>query len=490
MGYLSIDLGTTNIKAAVFDDILRMRGIATQTVKYFTDDLRVEFDPNEYFDLVLATINKCLESQSEVDLLKLDQIILTGQAESLVIIDEAGNPLRKGISWLDSRSKVECEQLKSVFNTDECYRTTGQPEIIPTWPITKILWIRKNEGAIFSKISKFLLLKDYIQYRFTGRYFGEYSIYNFSHYFDIIQKKYFEKILNYCGVKESQLPQLIEPCSKIGRIHKNIALNLKINPDIEINVGTLDHFSGMIGTGNIKKGTISESTGTVVAIATLVDEPAFDGPRISYHCGPFKDSYVLLPVVESGGVCLEWFKRDFIAQYSYKEIDEVLLKRAIPNEIIFLPHITGVNSPDFNSDAKGVFYGIQIKHDAFDFALAIMEGVTHLFNSNIDFIEQTGITVESIASTGGGAKSGLWSQMKADITGRIVRIPTNEEASCLGSAIIGAVADKKYKDYQDAIDHCVTFKKIYQPKNAGAFYRKKELFNKLYEQLKPIYKEF
>jgi len=487
MGYISVDLGTTNIKVAAFDDSLKMLAIETVNVKYYKDEYIVEFDPEKYFKMVLSAIKRCCQTGFKNTPYPIRQIILTGQAESLVVIDSQGKTLRNGISWLDMRSKVECEELKKAFAADIGYQITGQPEIIPTWPITKILWLRKHEKEIFSQISKFLLLKDFIQFRLTGELFGEYSIYNFSHYFDITKKSFYTEILAYCGVSPDQLPQLLEPCTQIGPLKRVVAESLGLNSKTVVNVGTLDHFSGMIGTGNIHQGIISESTGTLLGIATMVPRLDFSGPRLAYHYGPFKDSYVLLAVIESGGICLEWFKNNFAGSDSYKDIDENASRKDIPNELIFLPYITGINSPDFNPDAKGVFFGIQAKHDKYDFALAIMEGVTHLLKKNIDVIEKTGIKTNTIISTGGGAKSSLWSQMKADITGRIVKIPKNEEASCLGSAMIGAVTDGKFADYQAAVDHCVSFKKTYEPREIEAYRIKHILFNKVYDQSLPCF---
>jgi xylulokinase len=487
MAIVAIDLGTTNIKVAVYDSKLKLLAMDSENVKYLRDEDIVEFNAEQYFDTLISTVQRCCLSSSLGKPYNITQIVLTGQAESLVVIDKNGKPLRNGISWLDMRSWKECEELKNEFNKQTCYRITGQPAIIPTWPITKILWLRQHEPMIYSQVDKYLLLKDFIQFKLTGKIFGEYSIYNFSHYFDITKKKYWNDILSYCGVNEGQLPHLVEPCTNIGRLTKTVAEKLGCNPETTVNVGTLDHFSGMIGTGNIKEGIISESTGTVLSIATMVKSPVFYKKAVPCHYGPFKDTYVLLPVCESGGVSLEWFKDNFIADQSFREIDKTLQQKSIPNEIIFLPYITGVNAPDYNENASGVFYGIKIKHDKFDFALAVMEGISHILKENIDCIAKSGIHAKTIISTGGGARSGLWSQLKADITGYSVAIPENEESACLGAAMIGAVSEGIFKDYAEAVEKCVSIKKLYNPKDEQKFKKRHELFQMLYSQLSPVY---
>ena len=490
MGYLSIDLGTTNIKVAAYDEKLNELGIVSEPVQYIRENNFVEFDAEDYYDKLLYTIKKVCEIAFRDSPYPIEQIILTGQAESLVVVDQKMKPLRNAISWLDMRSSHECEVLQNTFPPEVSYQITGQPEIIPTWPITKILWIKKNESELFKKAHKYLLLKDYIQYCLTGKLFGEYSIYNFSHYFNISTKQYWDEILDFCGITANQLPELIEPCTVIGSITAEISQKTQIGPEAKVNVGTLDHFAGMIGTGNITPGIISESTGTVLSIATMVEEPVFSKESVPCHYGPFKNSYVLLPVCESGGISLEWYKNEFIPELSYDELNQALQKVKIPNEIVFLPYLTGVNAPDFDTNAKGVFYGLRMKHTRIDMALSVMEGIAHLLKRNVDTIEKAGYKVEKIISTGGGAKSDLWSQIKAEVTNKIILIPNNEEAACLGAAIIGWVSSGKKKSFQQAINECVSIKKEFTPKNHEAFQLKYEMFDRIYENLTPIFSKY
>jgi len=489
MGFLSIDLGTTNIKVAAYGDNLKELSAENCAVNYNRKGKQVEFDAEKYFALVTETMKRCCRGAFSSTPYPLRQVILTGQAESLVVLGGDMQPLRPAISWMDMRSGEECTHLEQEFSSEITYPITGQPAIIPTWPITKILWLKKNEPGLFEKIGHFLLIKDFIQYRLTGVLAGEYSIYNFSHYFNIIEKKYWQEILDFCGVSHSRLPALVEPCTVLGKISREIARNLDINQDAVVNVGTLDHFAGMVGTGNIREGVVSESTGTVMSIAALLSQPLFSPGRIPCHYGPFKDSYVILPVVESGGVCLEWLRDHFLPDLSFDQINQELSKRELPNDLLFLPYLTGVNAPDFNVNAKGVFYGIRLDHDQMDFAAAVMEGLAHILKKNMAQMEKAGIPVEYIISTGGGARSDVWSRIKAGVTGREVQVPANPEAACLGSAIIGAVSEGLFASYDEAVSACVQMEKSFQPADTASFSEKHCLFNLLYRQLKPVFEE-
>lgn len=488
MGIVSIDLGTTNVKIAIYNNNLRQLCLVSHKVSYLSSDEFVEFDAEAYFDVVIELIRQGCWSVFGSKMPDISQIVLTGQAESLVAVDINGKPVRKAISWLDMRSKEECSELSAHFDPVSCYRITGQPQIIPTWPITKILWLKKHEPQTFISVYKYFLLKDYILYRLTGETVGEYSIYNFSHYFDIVKKQYWNAILDYCGVSPEQLPRLVEPCTVLGELQPHIRKALNLPKTTTVNVGTLDHFAGMVGTGNINEGIISESAGTVLSIAAMVNKPFFSETKIPLHCGPFMDSYVLLPVCESGGISLEWFKNNFTEGVTFSEIDKIATQRISDKQLTFLPYLTGINAPDFNENAAGVFFGIKVSHDRYDFALAVMEGVSCLLRKNIEHIKLSGIKAERIVSTGGGAKSSLWSQLKADFTNQVVEIPENEEAASLGAAIIGGVSTGLFKGYEEAIKACVSIKRYYTPADDRTNYEKKyKLFIELYNSLTPIF---
>ena len=157
------------------------------------------------------------------------------------------------------------------------------------------------------------------------------------------------------------------------------------------------------------------------------------------------------------------------------------LARRERNDLLFLPYLVGTSAPEFDAEAKGVFWGLRQEHDAIDMAGAVMEGVAHVLNKNLQHIHKNGICLQSIIATGGGAKSPIWCQLYADITGLPVRIPAEKEAACLGAAMIAAVADGKYTDFAAASAELVRFSKEYVPHPSEHFARKYRRFCKLYD---------
>lgn len=489
MNIITIDLGTTNIKVTAFNSELTELVSSSAPVHYDKKGDFVEFDCEQYFSLIYQLIRQTSGNAFAINQQPVAEIILTGQAESLVMLDADCNPAYPGISWLDMRSKKECQELAQHFNQELCYQTTGQPELIPTWPITKMLWMKHHEPDVFERTAHYLLLKDYVIYRLCGQMVGDYSIYSFSHYYNITQKCYWKEILDYCGVRLDQLPPVVPSCTIAGSLIPDLCVNASgLTEYTKVNVGTLDHFAGMIGTGTIQEGCISESAGTVLSIATLIYQPVFDENHFPIYCGPFPDSYVILPVCESGGFSMEWFKTTFLQDVSYAQLNQNIKEQASKYPPVFLPYLTGSNAPDFNSDASGVFFGIRANHNKYDFALGVMEGVACLLRNNIDYMQRANIKINKIISTGGGAKSSLWTQLKSNITGLVVETPENEEAPSLGAAIIGAVAEEYYPSFEAAVQHAVRIKNTYIPEETEHYSHTYETFCKAYQNLQPAFK--
>lgn len=474
--YAGIDLGSTNIKIAVYDSDFRLIDRKSRPVSYLRENGFVEFDADTYFRDLIGLL---AEMVRENHLDTVTELALTGQAESLVVLGGDGTPLMNAISWMDERSVSECEELAERFSPEVCEAVTGQMSVLPTWPATKILWLKHNRPEIYDRAATYMLLKDYIVYRLTGRKLADMSIATFSFYFDIYNKCYWREMLDAIGVSETQLPPLSEPCALAGTLLPEVAQSAGLSENVRINIGTLDHFAGMIGTGNIRPGSITLSTGTVMALAAMCGKPAPKSCGIAMHYGFLPDTHVMLPVAESGGASLEWFRKTCMQGIDYDRMNAVLSERE-PNELLFLPYLVGTNAPEFDSEANGVFWGLRQEHDAYDMAAAVMEGVACLLRKNCDYIAKNGVVPTAIIATGGGAKSVVWCKMQADMTGLPILIPEEKEAACLGASMIAAVSSGRFGDYAEASRHCVAIAKRYDPHPTAQTERKYRRFCALY----------
>jgi xylulokinase len=467
--YIGIDLGSTNIKAALYDSDFQLVSRLSKPVEYFRENGVVEFDAKAYCDDLVELLRLLTKDVS------VRQIAFTGQAESLVVVGKDGKPMMNAISWMDERSTEQCKVLEKQFPPEIVRSVTGQQAVLPTWPATKILWLKENRPEIYEGAESFMLLKDYVVYYLTGRKIADMSIATFSLYFDIYRKCYWRQMLEAIGIDESRLPPLAEPCSVAGTLLPELGLG-----EVEVNIGTLDHFAGMIGTGNCTPGGITLSTGTVMALSVMA-ETVNKESEIAVHYGFLPDTYVLLPVAESGGVSLEWFRRTCMEGVDYGKLNEVLESRDGKDELLFLPYLVGVSAPEFDADATGVFWGLRQEHDKFHMARAVMEGVAFMLRKNCEALNRSGTTCKAIMATGGGAKSPTWCQMQADITGLAVNVPKEQEAACLGAAMIAGVSDGRFAGYAEAAEHCVSMAACYTPQPTEFLEKKYRKFCALYK---------
>jgi xylulokinase len=482
MAYIGIDLGSTNIKGALFSgETLTRLSFCSRPIVYTRRGKEVEFDADAVVQTVLEILRELGRSAENAGT-AIRQIALTGQAESLILLGKNGRPLRSALSWMDERSVAECRELAERFAPERCYDITGQKAVIPTWPATKILHLSRTEADIIAKTAVYIMLKDYVAYRLSGIMAADKSIATFSLYFDIHRGCYWQDMLDACGIRKEQIPPLVEPCTTLGSLDSRLDLG-GVFSGASVNTGTLDHFAGMIGNGNINPGIVSESTGTVLAMATMAKMPLSGSETAALHYGPFPGTMVFLPVAESGGVCLEWFKNNFLPDVPFDELDNCVenrIKEQKSGSLIFLPYLAGVNAPDFDTDACGVFFGLRAKTDVIDMARSVMEGVALLLDRNLAEMKRSGLEFTHIISSGGAAKSGVWSQIKADICDLEVRIPAEREAACFGAALIAAVQCGAFPDYKTAAELCVRIQKSFFPGNSLLYRAKKAGFNTLY----------
>ena len=445
----AVDVGTTNVKVVLYDEHLRRRAIAAKRVHYSRTGDRVEFDASGLFDDVLGLVSECASRGPGTEGHDVS-IVLTGQAESLVLTGNDGHSIRPAMSWMDERAASEATELGAHFGDDEAFAITGEPFPSSTWPAAKLRWLRAHEPRSLSAARQVLMIKDYLTFRFTGVATGEVTTRGFTYLWDVLRGDYWDAMLDVCGVPESALPEVVPAGSELGSVTREIADRLPPARSYRLNAGALDHFCSMVGTGSYAVGSISESAGTVLSLSMLAGETwAFDpSTKVSFHTGLRPDDIVLFNGADSGGVVLDWYRREGLASMPYAELEAQLRARPARSAPIFLPYLTGINPPDFFSDARGAFLGLDLGHDRIDLAYAVEEGVAHLLRRNVEYL--TSGSVEEIVSSGGGAESAFWNQLKADVCGVDVVVPDEREATCRGAAVLALIAAGRLDGFDDA----------------------------------------
>jgi sugar (pentulose or hexulose) kinase len=444
----AVDLGTTNTKVVLYDDELHSLAVSHAPMRYLRDGACVEFDPDAVFETVLALVNRCAERAGRTGHAR---IVVTGQAESLVLVDGDGRPVAPGISWLDERSVAQATEIAETFDAHLAFATTGAPAPVPTWPATKLRWLHRHQPDVLGAARRVLMVKDYLLFRLTGVAVGEETTRGFTYLYDVPSRKYWAEMLDFCGTPPEALPEVVPAGTDVGPVLAEVADRLPPAGSYTVNVGALDHFCAMVGTGSYRSGAVSASAGTVLSLAMLADDWRFDPPmRVSFHPGLRAAETVLFTCADSGGVCLAWFQENVAADLAYADLERELVRRDHRDAPLFLPYLTGANPPDFDAQARGAFLGLQLRHDRFDLAYAVMEGVAHLLRRNVEHLAEHGQRAHDIASAGGGARSPFWNQLKADVCGLDLRTPAEPEATCRGAAVLALVSAGALSSLDDA----------------------------------------
>lgn len=448
MDVYAVDLGTTNTKVVLYDDQLRSLAVASAPMRYHRDGVRVEFDPDALVETVLALVGRCAERAGWAG---HACIVVTGQAESLVLVDGDGRPVAPGISWLDERSEQEAAEITESFDAELAFATTGAPAAVPTWPATKLRWLSKHQPEVLGAARRVLMVKDYLLFRLTGVAVGEETTRGFTYLYDVPSRKYWTEMLEFCGTAPDAMPELVPAGTDLGPVLAEVADRLPPGASYTVNAGALDHFCAMVGTGSYRPGAVSASAGTVLSLAMLTADWRFDpAMKVSFHPGLRAAETVLFTCADSGGVCLAWFQEHVAVQMAYEDLERELARRDHADAPLFLPYLTGVNPPDFDARARGAFLGLQLRHDRFDLAYAVMEGVAHLLRRDLEHLAEHGQRARGIASAGGGARSPFWNQLKADVCGLDVRTPAEPEATCRGAAVLALVSAGAVDSLDDA----------------------------------------
>ncbi len=493
---IGLDLGTTALKIALFDEKGAMLGVSTQEYPLNTPKVNfVEVEAETYWTAFKNGLNDLKKTYAfrEDDEISL---AISAQGETLLCIDKNGRVLRPAIVWMDNRAEEEAAMFKEKFGDEMCYKVTGQVSFEPCWPASKILWLKRNEPGVFESTDKFLLIEDYFLYRMTGYFYTEGSLVCSSTYWDITKKCYWKEMLDFIGIRESQLPVVEESGVVVGTLLEETAKDLGLDCKVTVCTGALDQVACAIGAGNIKEGMFSETIGAALAIVAPVSHPVFDPTRtMPLHYFALPDTY-MIHTFTNGGMTLRWFRDKFCQAEmdtealgggdAYDIISREVSKVEPGCEgLVMLPHLAGSMAPDMNAKAKGVWFGFTLNHKRPHFARAIMESLGFILRRNLEALKNMGVEVDEVRSIGGGAKSPVWNQIKSDINDVTLVTVKTKEAGCLGAAILAGAATGIFTSVEDAVNNMIQIKDTYKadPANKEIYDRNYEMYCRLFHDL-------
>ncbi|TCL76281.1 xylulokinase [Hydrogenispora ethanolica] len=495
---LGIDIGTSGCKLTVFDfDGRVLAGAAGTYPTAHPAPGWVEQDAEQWWTVVRREL-RGLMTGAPVDPRAIAAIGIDGTSWACLPVDASGKPLRPALLWLDRRAEAQAAWLREQFGAAELSAVSGNP-VDPAYITPKILWLKEREPQIYRQTRRFLQSNAYIGFKLTGAYSQDYSQGYGFHFFEIAKGDWSEELAEKMGISLEVLAPLVHCHEVIGTVTRSAAEETGLIPGIPVVAGGLDAACCTLGAGVIRPGQTQEQGGQAGGMSIQLERPLVH-PRLilGYHVLP--GQWLLQGGTVGGGGALRWFNEQLggfeqelgrqLGRSSFEWMSEAAA--TVPpgaDGLLFLPYMAGERSPLWNSKARGVFFGLSYDKTRAHLIRAVMEGVGYSLLHNLETAREAQATVEQLVSVGGSANSAVWTQIKADITGKVIRVPFSDHATTLGAALLAGVGTGVYPDFETAVGRTVRVQRTYTPDPARhAVYQEfYQLYRELYHQLVGCY---
>lgn len=460
---LGIDVGTTGTKTLLFRQDGALIGQAYRGYPTATPSIgRSEQNPDDWWQAVTETVRELCAGEDISQ--NVAAISLSLQGGTVVPVDATMKPLRPAIVWSDVRCAAQRQAFADTLGEETMYHKTGWA-MEEGLPALQIRWIRENEPEVFKKAAMFLTVPDYISMKMTGIPAVDLSDAGINQLYNLRQGAYDEQILQFCGIQRTQLATPVRSGTVIGHLTDEAARELGLTTDTILVAGAHDQYAVALGAGAAKDGDMLIGSGTCWVITCIADAPDFR-LGLSQSVAAAADKWGSMCELSAGGVCLEWWRRSLAigtdeTPLPYEHINSVLSQRKAAEDGLFFYPATGLAGQGLRLK-KSTFSGLDLSHDRYDMARAIMEGVAF---QTAWMIEQFPVrpSANGIKLSGGASKSEVWCQIVADIIQVPVRIPNVADLACVGAAILAGVGCGIYRDAADGYRHLAVGERVMYP---------------------------
>lgn len=486
---LGIDLGTSGVKAVLVSPDETAGRIAEATFSYPVSTPRSgwsEQDPVDWWAATAQAISAVVQRG-----VRIEALALSGQMHGAVLLGRSGRVLRPAILWNDQRSGAECDLITDRIGLPHLIKWVANPALAG-FTAPKLLWVRRHEPEVYDRIVHVLLPKDYINFRLTGEMASEFSDASGTLLFDVVQRRWSEEMLRALDIPESLLPPVHSSTDIVGRVTPEAARATGLRRGTPVVAGGADNACAAIGMGVVREGQALSSIGTSGTVLAPSAEPRLDpGARLHTFAHAVPDTWYLMGVVLSAGGSLQWLHDVLDDEFPYDALLEEAAGIPAGSEgLIFLPYLSGERTPHGDPMARGVFFGLSLRHRRAHLVRSVVEGVTYALNDSVSIMRQLGIEVGTIRATGGGVRHPLWRQIQADVFNVPIATGVSETGPAIGAAVLAGVGVGIFPSVTAATDHLV---KISQQVEANpvanvAYRGYHDLFDSLYPILAPQFK--
>lgn len=461
---IAIDIGTSRCKVAVTDCNLKI--VAEAYYEYpleYLDENHIEQDAEVWWDTVKLLLK---EIGKKVNLKKAIALAFTSQNITFVPVDESGSTLRKAISWLDTRTQIQRDEILALRDSFYFYQRTGKI-VNSGYVLPKLLWLKSYENEIYESTFKILMTADFLNFKLTGDFYTNHSLANGTLLYNLNSHDWDADIINDFNINAQKLPEILWPGQESGRLKLSVANELGLNPKLKIIMGDQDQKCAAMGAG-ITEGITCIPVGTAGGVCAISKELKIDR-NIRIPIFPFLNEkmWFFEAVIPCAGATVKWLKGiiDDASTILHEnggekyEVDYSTFDRCVENSSIgskgvrFFPHLAGVvvpTSPYFIPEQRGIFSGISLNTRLNDMVRAVYEGICYQIKYSFNNVVAMAGEQEKIIIYGGMAKSFQFSQMLSDILNRKIVSLGGIDPTLLGAAAIAAYGSGKYKSIEKA----------------------------------------
>jgi len=490
MYWLGIDVGTGGTRALLVDESGKVQHAYTAP----HDDMRMEQPlwaeqrPENWWDAAQNAIRGVLTASGKSGS-AIRGIGLSGQMHGLVLLDGSDCVIRPALIWCDQRSQSQVDAINAAVGRETVLACIANP-VLTGFTLPKLLWVRDNEPTLFAKVRKVLLPKDYLRFQLTGEYASDVSDASGTALFDVVRRKWSAELVERLKLDLTTLPVVQESHEISGKISRRAAESTGLVEGTPVVAGAGDQAASAVGNGIVEPGLVSCTIGTSGVVFAYTESPTYDpAGRVHTFCHAVHGAWHVMGVTQGAGLSLQWFRKNLAPGSDYDALTtEAANALAGSQGLYWLPYLMGERTPHLDASVRGGWVGLTAKHTRADLIRAVLEGVAYSQKDGLDIMEQMGVRVGSVRLSGGGARSGFWRQVFADVFGKPVATLETEEGSAYGAALLSMVGTGQFPSVLDVCRVAVRETGSLEPRpdDVDVYRRGHKIYQALYPALKVV----
>ncbi|HOE75362.1 MAG TPA: FGGY family carbohydrate kinase [Rectinema sp.] len=444
---LAIDIGTTRIKAALFDSEGNSLKLELLDLPDEGSNSYQEIDARVWLKAFSEIISRLISAGEQND---LRAIVICGNGPTILPIDEKGEPIAPAITWLDRRAQKEAKEASIALNYS----------LDAAFNLPKILWMKRQTPNIYEKANLFVSCPEFIAGRLTGEWT---TCLPNQGYKRIIWDR---RALEMLELDVEKFPRFIGVGEIVGHIHDYAAKEFGLPKGLPVVMAGPDFIASLLGTATVKPGRTCDKAGTSEGINLCSERDIGDVEALLVMPHIIVPYFNISGVISSSGIALSWFRSRFLPKEDFETIySRVASTKPGAEGLVFLPYLAGERSPHWDPNARAVFLGLGLHHDLNMMARAVLEGTAFAIREVLDVMESSGASVKDMRATGTPSLSPVWNQIKADITRKRLMVSSFPEPELAGCLAIGRFALGEESTLTEAAERVFIPAEIFEPRN-------------------------